>query len=85
MDGDAGRLAQVVANLLTNAAKYTEPGGDIDVRGAAGTTATIVVSVRDNGIGIAPEMLPHVFDAFAQERQRQRPLAGRASASAWPS
>jgi signal transduction histidine kinase/ActR/RegA family two-component response regulator len=66
--GDSTRLAQVVGNLLTNAAKYTPAGGSIDVRGAReGEDA--VVRVRDTGVGIEPAMLPAVFDMFVQERQ----------------
>ena len=68
VDADAGRLAQVVANLLTNAAKYTEPGGTIAVTARAEGEEVVLV-VRDTGIGIAPEMLPRIFDLFAQERQ----------------
>ena len=59
------RLAQVFGNLLTNAAKYTEPGGHIWLSGA-GDGAEAVVRVRDSGIGIAPETLPFVFDLFVQ-------------------
>ena len=69
VDGDPGRLAQVVSNLLTNAAKYTEHGGEIEAR-AYRRDDDVFVRVSDNGIGIAPAMLPHVFDAFTQERQR---------------
>ena len=62
---DADRLAQVVGNLLTNAAKYTDEGGSIWLEGVReGSQA--VIRVRDNGAGIAPEMLPRVFDLFAQ-------------------
>ncbi|WP_437897852.1 ATP-binding protein [Sorangium sp. So ce124] len=68
VDGDVTRLAQVVSNLLTNAAKYTESGGAIAVR-AERTGGEVVLSVRDNGIGIAPEMLASVFERFVQERQ----------------
>jgi CheY-like chemotaxis protein len=68
LDGDEGRLSQVVANLLTNAAKYTPPGGQIEI--AAGRDGDdVVIDVRDNGNGIAPELLPRVFDLFVQGRQ----------------
>jgi signal transduction histidine kinase len=63
--GDEVRLAQVLSNLLTNAAKYTEPGGHISV--AAHSDGTdVVFSVSDDGIGISPQMLPRVFDLFSQ-------------------
>ena len=68
VDGDATRLAQVVSNLLTNAAKYTETGGRIAVT-AERHGGQIVLRVHDSGIGIAPDMLPRVFDLFTQERQ----------------
>ncbi|WP_437715636.1 ATP-binding protein [Sorangium sp. So ce448] len=68
VDGDVTRLAQVISNLLTNAAKYTESGGEIAVR-AERAEGEVVLSVRDNGIGIAPEMLASVFERFVQERQ----------------
>jgi PAS domain S-box-containing protein len=66
--GDATRLSQVVSNLLTNAAKYTPAGGHITVRGAE-EQGHVVLRVRDTGIGIAADALPHVFDLFVQERQ----------------
>lgn len=66
--GDATRLSQVVSNLLTNAAKYTPAGGRITVRGTE-EQGQVVLRVRDTGIGIAPDVLPHVFDLFVQERQ----------------
>jgi PAS domain S-box-containing protein len=65
LEADDVRLSQVVANLLTNAAKYTDPGGQIFVSAEAENDA-IVVRVRDTGSGIAPEMLPHVFNMFVQ-------------------
>jgi signal transduction histidine kinase/DNA-binding response OmpR family regulator len=68
LHGDPIRLTQVLSNLLTNAAKYTNPGGRIDVR-AWTEDGYAVVQVEDNGIGIAPEMLPRLFDKFVQERQ----------------
>lgn len=68
VDGDPIRLSQVVSNLLTNAAKYTPPGGQITVR-AEQIQEEVVLRVRDTGIGIAPDVLPRVFDLFVQERQ----------------
>ncbi|HEX3481936.1 MAG TPA: ATP-binding protein [Kofleriaceae bacterium] len=68
VDGDPDRLAQVVSNLLTNAAKYTERGGRITVS-AERHGDGIAVRVQDTGIGIASEMLPRVFDMFVQEPQ----------------
>jgi signal transduction histidine kinase len=68
VDVDEPRMAQVVANLLTNAAKYTDPGGQIFVT-ATRENASIVVRVKDSGAGISPEMLPRVFDMFVQGKQ----------------
>ncbi len=65
---DPARLAQVVANLLTNAAKYTPPGGEIRVSARA-EGDEVVLSVRDSGIGIDPDMLPRIFELFSQDRQ----------------
>jgi signal transduction histidine kinase len=65
---DQVRLAQVVSNLLTNAAKYTDPGGQIAVSGRR-DFGEVALVVRDTGVGITAEMLPRVFDLFAQERQ----------------
>jgi PAS domain S-box-containing protein len=65
VSGDPSRLEQVVVNLITNAAKYTEPGGRIEVM-ARREGEQAVLRVRDNGVGIAPEMLSRVFDLFAQ-------------------
>jgi PAS domain S-box-containing protein len=65
IEGDAVRLTQVIANLLNNAAKYTDDGGQIwlTVRRDGGD---VTISVRDTGTGIAANMLPHVFDLFTQ-------------------
>jgi signal transduction histidine kinase len=65
LDADAVRLTQVFFNLLDNAAKYTVNGGCIEVA-AQRSAAHVIVSVRDNGIGIASDILPQVFDMFAQ-------------------
>jgi PAS domain S-box-containing protein len=65
LEADPTRLAQVISNLLNNAAKYTQEGGHIWLT-ATREEDQIVIQVRDNGIGIAAQMLPHVFDLFAQ-------------------
>lgn len=63
--GDRARLIQCISNVVTNAAKYTDPRGSIGLTACrAGTYAEITVT--DNGIGIAPELLPHVFNIFTQ-------------------
>jgi two-component system sensor histidine kinase BaeS len=76
MHGDARRLEQVVDNLLSNALRYTDPGGRVELhvrRGVGGC----VVEVRDTGIGIASEDLPHVFDRFWRgDRSRSRATGG---------
>jgi signal transduction histidine kinase len=68
LEADAVRMAQVVGNLLNNAAKYTEPHGTITVLGRR-EGREIVLRVRDTGIGLSAEVLPRVFDLFVQERQ----------------
>ena len=74
--GDEDRLSQVMANLLTNAAKYTDRGGAIDVA-AAREGEEVVLRVRDSGMGIAPELLPRIFDLFIQgERALDRSQGG---------
>jgi PAS domain S-box-containing protein len=67
LDADAVRLTQVFSNLLINAAKYTDPKGSIRVA-AVREDNDLVISIRDNGIGIAPEMLPRLFTLFTQAR-----------------
>lgn len=68
MDGDPMRLSQVFANLLNNAAKYTNPGGDITVEGSQ-EDQDVVLRVRDNGRGIPPDHLAAIFDLFVQGEQ----------------
>lgn len=68
VDGDLTRLAQVVQNLLNNSAKYTPHGGHIAV-GLAVEAGDAVIRVTDDGEGIAPELLPEVFDLFAQGKR----------------
>jgi PAS domain S-box-containing protein len=65
LDGDPVRLAQILANLLNNAAKYTEPGGKISVR-ARRHDGIVAVSVRDNGVGLTRDALPRLFDMFSR-------------------
>jgi len=65
IDADMTRLAQVLSNLLVNAAKYTPPGGRIAVQ-AAQRGALLEITVSDNGIGIAAEHLPNIFEMFSQ-------------------
>jgi len=73
---DAVRIEQVVTNLIENAAKYTDRGGRIDVAlEATGNEATL--RVRDTGVGIPADLLPHIFDLFVQgERTLDRRLGG---------
>ena len=74
--GDRKRLVQVIANLLGNAAKYTHEGGHITVKSTV-SAERVLVCVRDNGIGMAPELKARAFDLFAQaERTSDRSLGG---------
>jgi PAS domain S-box-containing protein len=75
VDGDEPRLTQVFANLLTNAAKYTDPGGHIAVT-LSRVNREIVVEVADDGTGISPDLLPHVFDMFVQGYQTSERSVG---------
>ncbi|MGB6487747.1 MAG: HAMP domain-containing sensor histidine kinase [Steroidobacteraceae bacterium] len=65
LQGDPGRLEQVFVNLLANAAKYTHTGGELAVR-MHSHDGQAIVRVRDSGIGIVAEALPHIFDLFNQ-------------------
>ncbi|MEW7847733.1 ATP-binding protein [Massilia aurea] len=63
--GDAKRLVQVISNLLSNAARYTPPGGQIAVS-IASTHDTVRIAVRDNGIGMSPDLIAGAFELFRQ-------------------
>ncbi|MED5619917.1 hybrid sensor histidine kinase/response regulator [Ideonella sp. BN130291] len=65
VQADAARLVQVMSNLLTNAAKYTEDGGRIQVTLEASANE-VTVRVKDNGVGISPQLMPDVFELFTQ-------------------
>jgi PAS domain S-box-containing protein len=74
--GDRSRLVQAIANVLTNAGKYTEPGGRIRVA-LSQADDDAVIEVSDNGAGIAPELLPQVFNLFVQgQRTADRAQGG---------
>ena len=76
LNADASRLAQVVVNLLANAAKYTDEGGHIWLT-VQEEGEDCVLTVRDTGVGIAPELLPRIFDLFTQaERSLDRSQGG---------
>jgi hypothetical protein len=76
LDADLTRLAQVFGNLLSNSAKYTPPGGQISVRTEV-HGAELVVTVKDNGIGVPARALPRVFDMFSQvDRNVERGTGG---------
>jgi PAS domain S-box-containing protein len=68
LEVDPARMAQVLSNLLNNAAKYTDEGGEIALF-AEQQGREVAIHVRDNGTGIAPELLPHIFEMFTQADQ----------------
>jgi PAS domain S-box-containing protein len=67
--GDLSRLTQIVSNLVNNAAKYTEAGGGVIGLRVSADGPDIFVTVTDNGMGIVPEVIPHIFDLFTQSRR----------------
>lgn len=72
LQGDELRLSQILSNLLTNAAKYTDAGGHIALSASVSATGDeVLLAVRDSGIGIAPESLAEVFTMFSQVRSAQ--------------
>jgi CheY-like chemotaxis protein len=77
LDADATRLGQVVGNVLWNAAKFSDPGGRAEVRVERESGGIALVRVRDDGIGIPPDVLPHVFEPFVQaDRSLDRTRGG---------
>lgn len=72
VDGDEGQLRQIVRNLVTNAAKYTDRGGRIEVL-VTSTGNTAQICVRDTGIGLMPDKQEMIFDLYAQAGQRGTP------------
>lgn len=76
LDADAVRLSQIFGNVLTNACKYTPPGGRIEVGVEAGK-GRVAIFVKDTGLGIPPEMLDGIFELFAQvDRSLERSQGG---------
>ena len=76
VDVDVTRITQIIANLLNNAAKYTPERGRIEIA-AEREGKQALISVKDSGVGIPPEMLPRVFDMFAQiDRTLERAQGG---------
>jgi PAS domain S-box-containing protein len=75
VEADPTRLQQVVGNLLSNAAKYTDPGGQVWLT-ARQEGGDLVLRVRDTGIGIPPDMLPRIFDLFVQAERRLKRSQG---------
>lgn len=92
--GDRTRLTQTVGNLLQNAAKFTARGGSVTISVAADVSRAegpeAVLTVRDTGVGIAPEMMPRLFETFAQadrtlDRSRGGSALGLRSSRVWSS
>jgi signal transduction histidine kinase len=76
VSGDAGRLEQIVVNLLSNALRYTEPGGEVTLS-VASSNGEAILEVADTGIGIAPDDLRHIFTRFwRSDRSRSRATGG---------
>lgn len=75
LDADHARIAQILSNLLANAARYTEPGGAIALT-VHRTGAEVAIEVADTGVGIPPDMQSQVFDLFAQVERGHGPTEG---------
>jgi PAS domain S-box-containing protein len=82
LEGDLTRLAQVVGNILNNATKYTPPNGRIDIV-ARMQGAQLAIEVSDTGAGIPPDLLPHVFDLFAQGDSMRKLAQGGLGIGLW--
>ena len=76
VEGDQKRLVQIISNVLNNAAKYTPEGGEI-VLSMDADTSTVTLTIKDNGIGMNPDVIEHIFDMFSQaERTSDRTQGG---------
>jgi PAS domain S-box-containing protein len=75
VDGDPTRLLQVIGNLLGNAAKYTPPGGRLELALEAGP-GEATLRIKDNGIGLAPDMMPRLFELFSQVHPSMKAAKG---------
>jgi two-component system sensor histidine kinase ResE len=73
IDMDAERVLQVIANLVANALKFTDAGGRVDVHASLDDTK-LSVTVRDTGIGIESEDLPHIFDRYWHSKRKGRAI-----------
>jgi signal transduction histidine kinase len=74
--GDSERMAQVITNLLTNAVNYTPAGGEVEISTKVENGAALLM-IADNGPGIAPEHLPHIFDRFYRVDSARTSSQGR--------
>lgn len=72
---DGARITQVVSNLINNATKYAGPGATIEIAIERSDDGVVII-VRDDGAGIAPDLLPHLFDRFQPERRDTRGVQG---------
>ncbi len=77
IDADATRIAQVIGNVLTNAAKFSRNGGSVAISAARAAGAMAVLRVRDDGVGIPPELLERIFEPFIQADATTAPYRSR--------
>ena len=83
LNGDPARLVQIIGNLVNNACKFTQPGGQVQVNVVLDGADTVAIRVRDNGIGIAAADVPRVFQLFTHSIRRSDALPA-AWALVWP-